>query len=197
MRKDPDSPLSIDRTRFAILRDTIVVRGADELAISNEGVRTTSPGILENLSNAKQRSAGSRVCLNHENDRIFETIPAPHADGLFHNLAHRYRGVVFRSAQIQHQNRGARANCAGVSRTRGHRPNPTGAQFPRRRERGKIMKARNRQGITANTAKILARWQTGVETLSGFAQLKLRLEFAPSQNSTRTPSSSGAHPDKG
>jgi len=59
------------------------------------------------------------------------------------------------------------------------------------------MKARNRQGITAHTAKILARWQTGVETLSGFAQLKLRLEFAPSQNSTRTPSSSGAHPDKG
>ena len=39
------------------MRDTIVVRGADELAISNEGVSTTSPGILENLSNAKQRSA--------------------------------------------------------------------------------------------------------------------------------------------
>jgi hypothetical protein len=39
------------------LRDTIVTHGADELAISNEGVRTTSPGIVEDLANAKQQSA--------------------------------------------------------------------------------------------------------------------------------------------
>ena len=32
----------------------------------------------------------------------------------------------------------------------------------------------------SNATKFLARWQSGVETLSGYAMQKLRLEFAPS-----------------
>ena len=35
-------------------------------------------------------------------------------------------------------------------------------------------------GRRSNSTKLLARWQSGVETLSGYAFQKLRLELAPS-----------------
>ena len=35
-------------------------------------------------------------------------------------------------------------------------------------------------GRRSNGTKLLARWQSGVETLSGYALPKLRLELAPS-----------------
>ena len=35
-------------------------------------------------------------------------------------------------------------------------------------------------GRRSNGTKLLARWQSGVETLSGYAFQKLRLELAPS-----------------
>ena len=37
-----------------------------------------------------------------------------------------------------------------------------------------------RTGRRSNGTKLLARWQSGVETLSGYAFQKLRLELAPS-----------------
>ena len=37
-----------------------------------------------------------------------------------------------------------------------------------------------RTGRRSNGTKLLARWQSGVETLSGYAFPKLRLELAPS-----------------
>ena len=37
-----------------------------------------------------------------------------------------------------------------------------------------------RTGRRSNSTKLLARWQSGVETLSGYAFQKLRLELAPS-----------------
>ena len=37
-----------------------------------------------------------------------------------------------------------------------------------------------RTGRRSNGTKLLARWQSGVETLSGYALQKLRLELAPS-----------------
>ena len=37
-----------------------------------------------------------------------------------------------------------------------------------------------RTGRRSNGTKLLARWQSGVETLSGYAMPKLRLELAPS-----------------
>jgi len=37
-----------------------------------------------------------------------------------------------------------------------------------------------RTGGRSNGTKLLARWQSGLETLSGYALQKLRLELAPS-----------------
>jgi hypothetical protein len=47
-----------------------------------------------------------------------------------------------------------------------------------------------RTGRRSNRAELLARWQTGVETLSGYAFQKLRLELAPSVSDAFTMSNS-------
>lgn len=65
-------------------------------------------GITDNLvrSNTKssEREIAARyrthVSFHHENERLAKSIPAPHASGLFHNLAHRHGGPRFQSDQI-------------------------------------------------------------------------------------------------
>ena len=43
-----------------------------------------------------------------------------------------------------------------------------------------------RTGRRSNGTKLLARWQSGLETLSGYALQKLRLELAPSESDAFT-----------
>lgn len=47
-----------------------------------------------------------------------------------------------------------------------------------------------RTGRRSNSTKLHARWQSGVETLSGYAFQKLRLELAPSVSDAFTMSNS-------
>jgi hypothetical protein len=54
--------------------------------------------------------------------------------------------------------------------------------LPARSGRGDTDSSRGELGVQPRDAKLVAEWQRGLETVTGSAQRKLRLVFAPAQS---------------
>jgi hypothetical protein len=110
--------------------------------------------------------------FNHENNRVYNTLPGSYPDGLFHNLAHRDRDPRLRSGQIQRPGRAARASCAGASRARDYGPKRAASPSAEQRNNAEPVKVMRISGLRPGSGASL-------ETHQRCEECSCRIGFSP------------------